>query len=217
MAVTVLIVILVALAVIAALVSLVLVSPLSVRIVYGETLAVFAGLSFIKFKVFPKEKKQNKASREKNKKVKVKKTQKNASQEMQGQKKSATDSVKNAHKSEKKDIGETLKLVFEIIKSVFDVMGKRATIRIDELRVIVSKEEAADTAVQFGLCAGIVSSILAFTSNFGKAVINDERVSVEPDFISGKGSLSTDITLSVQTFSLLAGVIKGYFKGISKK
>lgn len=215
MAVTVLIVILVALAVIAALVSLVLVSPLSVRIVYGETLAVFAGLSFIKFKVFPKEKKQNKTSREKNKKVK--KTPKNASQEMQGQKKSATDSVKNAHKSEKKDIGETLKLVFEIIKSVFDVMGKRATIKIDELRVIVSKEEAADTAVQFGLCAGIVSSILAFTSNFGKAVINDERVSVEPDFISGKGSLRTDITLSVQTFSLLAGVIKGYFRGISKK
>lgn len=213
---TVLIVILATLAVLLALVSFVLTSPLSVRIVYKEAFEVFAGLSFIKFKVFPKEKKEKK-KKNKVKKAKVKKTPETVSQEKQEQKKSATDSVKDAHKSGKKDIGETLALVFEIIKSVFDIMGKRATIKINELHVIVSKPDAADTAVQFGLCTGIVSNILAFTSNFGKAVINDKNIVVEPDFISGKNSFCTDIILSVPTGSLLWGLIRGYLKGISKK
>lgn len=214
--VTVLIVIFAVCAVIAALVSFVLLSSLSVRIVYKETLEVFAGLSFIKFKIFPRKKKEKVKKKKRKKKAKAA-NDSSAAREGAEQKENIPDSLKDAHKSKKKDIGETLKLVFEIIKSVFDVMGKRAVIKIDELCVVVSREDAADTAVYFGICGGVVSNILAFTSNFGKAVINDKNISVDPDFISGKSSLSTDITLSVPTGSLLIGLIKGYLKGISKK
>lgn len=214
--VTVLIVILAIIAVIAALVSFVLISPLSVRIIYRESLEVFAGLSFVKLRVFPRNKKEKK-KKNKEKNTKVGKNPKSVSNEMPAQKKSTPDAAKDTQKSKKKNIGETLKLVFEIIKSVFEAMGRRAAIKIDELHVVVSKEDAADTAIQFGLCGGIVSNILAFTSNFAKATINDENITVEPDFVSGKGSLSIDITLSVPTGSLLSGLIKGYLKGISKK
>ena len=210
---TVLLVVLAVFSVISALVVFVLFSPLSVRICYDEELSVVVGFSFIKYKVVPKEKKSRKkttsvkkAAKEKSAPTPVEKTP---------DKEENVNSVPQKKKA-KKDISETLNLVFEIIKSLFEALGKHAAIKVDRLIVVVSKPDAADTAVDFGICTGIVSNILAFTSNFKKSVIKGENVSVEPDFISGKGSLATDITLSAPVHSLLFGLLKGYFRGISR-
>ena len=53
-------VILAVVGIVAAMLAAVLLSPLSVRIRYGQTLEVYAGLSFVKFKVFPKKEKKKK-------------------------------------------------------------------------------------------------------------------------------------------------------------
>lgn len=214
---TVLIAVLAVVVLLAAILLFVFLAPLSVRILYDQSLEVYAGVSFLKFKVFPKTEKKKKSKKTRRKKAK---TKAGATSSATPEDKSAeTDAEKSAdgRKKTKAPLSETLGLVFEIIKSVFDVMGRRALIKIDMLEVTVACPEAAETAVKFGLCGGIVSNILAFTSNFGKAEIKDERVFVRPDFVSGKGSLRTDITLSVPAGSLVAGVIRGYLKGITRK
>ena len=63
----------------------------------------------------------------------------------------------------------------------------------------------------------IVSNILAFTSNFRKAFIKGENVEIVPDFVSGKGRLEADITLSAPVHSLLFSLVRGYLKGTSRK
>ncbi len=214
---TVLLVILAVLGAVLVALLLVLLLPLSVRVKYAETLEVFAGIAFVKFKVFPKEETEKKGKKEKKKVKKSADKQVPEPQDKTPEHTMPRQSGEDKEQPKKKGISDTLKLVFEIIKSVFDVMGKRAKITIDELYVVVSKPDAADTAVQFGLCGGIVSNILAFTSNFKKAVINDEKVGVVPDFITGKSGFRTDITLSIAAGSLLMSFIKGYLKGISRK
>ena len=211
--VTVLLVVLAVFAVIAAIVLFVLLSPLSVRIRYDEQLLVVAGFSFIKYKVVPKDGKNKKRHKQKKKEAAKKSPPAHDAVKTQ---KTQSSNTSQAEKKAKKEISETLKLVFEIIKSLFDALGKHASIKIDSLNVVVSKPDAADTAVDFGICTGIVSNILAFTSGFKKSYINSENVSVVPDFVSGKGSLKIDITLSAPVHSLLFGLIKGYFRGISR-
>lgn len=214
---TVLLVILAVVGIVAAMLAAVLLSPLSVRIRYGQTLEVYAGLSFVKFKVFPKKEKKKKE------KIKTKKTPSAKAVPKTPKTRLADDNTKTAYektdgqKANKKELSDTLKLVFEIIKSVFDVMGKRASIRIDELYAVISKPDAADTAVAFGLCGGILSNILAFASNFRKAVINDKNIGIEPDFVTGKSRFSADITISIMAGALLYSLIRGYLKGVLGK
>lgn len=216
MTVTVLYVILAVVAIAAVLLVFVLASPLSVRIKYVDSLEVFAGLSFVKIKVFPKKEKKQKTKKEKKKKKSATVSEK-GDKAAQARKSTTQDAEKKSSAKEKSSVKETLMLVYEIVKSVFETFGKRAEIDIDLLKVIISKPDAADTAVMFGLCGGIVSNILAFTSNFRKARIKDESVLVEPDFLTGKSSLGVDITLRIGTGALLFGLLKGYIKGISHK
>lgn len=192
------------------LLALVLALPLCVRVVYKDTLSVYVGLSFIRIRILPKKEKKKKA---KKKKTKIKQPEISVHK---GDVKENTDTQKAEQKS-KKPLSETLSLIFDIIKSFLDMMGKKSKIEIDELSVVVSKTDAADTAVQFGICNGIVTSLLVLTDGFGKAKIKSEKVSVCPDFISGKSTLSTDITLSAPTFSILWSVIRGYLRNQFKK
>lgn len=211
---TVLYIILAAILVLLLIFALVFASPLFVRVVYKEQLLVYAGISFVKIKVFPKKEKE-----QKRKKTAVKTTKKQTPHLETNEKKSANASTahKGGQAQKSKSVKETLSLILDIVKEVFSVMGKRAEIRIEALNVSVSKPDAADTAVQFGLCQGIVSTLLALSSEFSKAHINDKNISVVPDFISGKSSLMADITLKVPLGSLLFSVIKGFFKNQFRK
>lgn len=199
------------LAVILLLLLFVLLSPLSVRIKYKEVLEVYAGLSFIKIKLVPgKEKKQKKKKVKKAEKVNKEKKKPEVPQEKNRE-------ASSVQEKKKGTIKDTLTLVFDLVKSVLEMMGKKAKIRVDGLNVVVSKPEAADTAIQFGICNGLVSTFLAFTSNFGKSQIKSENVSVVPDFVSGKSKIDADITLSARTGSILLSLLKGYMKNQSTK
>lgn len=217
MTVTVLIIFLAVVALLTAIVLFLCLSPISVRIRYTEELAVYAGFSFLKFKIFPRENKNAQKAKKKEKKKTVKDQPVSDKDTVQQEKTKDIRQERKEPPEKKKNISDTLTLVFEIIKSVFDVMGKRAVIKIDMLGVVVSKPDAADTAVNFGLCGGIVSNILAFTSNFARAELNEDNIFVKPDFVAGKSSFCADITLSIRTGSLLMSIIKGYIRGISKK
>ena len=185
-------------------------SPLSVRISYTDTLQVYASLSFIKIRLIPKKEKTKAAACRKKKKSTAKKTKKTVSSD--SSKMTNSEIVKETQKQSKKPLRETLGVILDIVKSFVEMLGKKATIRIDYLKVVVSKPDAADTAVQFGICNGIVISLLALTSGFGKSVIKDENISVSPDFISGKSSIETDITLSAPVRSLVWSILRGYLK-----
>lgn len=204
-------VILAILSVILLLLLFVLFSPVSVRVKYDNGVEVVAGISFIKIRLVPGKEKKQKPQKTKNaKKVKEEKKKPETAKE----KKAEETSVKEKKKGSLKD---TLTLIFDIVKSVLEMMGKKAKIKVDGLNVVVSKPDAADTAIQFGVCNGFVSTFLAFTSNFGKSEIKSENISVVPDFVTGKSKIDADITLSARTVSILLSLLKGYMKNQSKK
>ncbi len=216
MTVTVLYIILAVVATVALLLVFALVSPLSVQIRYVNSLEVFARYSFIKIRIYPKreKKKTGKPKKEKKKKHHTPSEKKPEASENCDK---AEDGGKKASEKPKSPVKEILVLVYEVVKSTFETFGNRAEIDIDLLKVVVSKPDAADTAVMFGICGGIVSNILAFTSNFRRANISDENIHIEPDFLTGKSRLAVDITVRIGAGALLYGLLRGYIKGTSHK
>ena len=202
------------LAVILVLFVFLLFSPLSVRVKYNGGVEVYAGISFIKIRLVPGKEKKHKKKKGKKAKEPDKVSKENKEKQVTQDKKPDETSEQDEKKGSLKD---TLSLVFDIVKSVLEMMGKKAKIRVDGLNVVVSKPDAADTAIQFGICNGLVSTFLAFTSNFGKSEINGENISVVPDFVSGKSRFDADITLSARTVSILLSLLKGYMKNQSSK
>lgn len=191
----------------AALVTILLTLPLSLRIKYCNGTNIFAGIGPAKFKVYPS--KDKKKDKKKKADVSKKTVSVSDSDSTETKKRSeAPQKTPSNDKGSELSAGEILEFAKDIIARVANLFSKRAKIRIDTLKVVVSKPDAADTAIQFGICSGIVSGILAFTSAFGKSVIKDKNISVEPDFISGKSRIETDITLSVRVCFVLLMLLK---------
>lgn len=192
-----------------ALIFLILLPKISVRIIYvGETV-VYAGYSFLKFKVYPmKEKKEKKPKKTKKTKKSAVKNKDSATQEPAPENVTKTMSPDESKKTGKKNsLSDTVTFIFDIIKKVGEMFGRHGRIDIKKLIITVSKEEACDTAVQFGLMCSALSTGLALCSLFGKSHISDD-VRVVPDFITGKGNVEADIKISVRGIFIISTALK---------
>ncbi len=199
-------------AIIAAAVMFALASPLWIRIKYEDKLTVTAGLSFIRFKLYPGDKKKEKPKRRRGERTKSK-----ASNTSAGIQPTQAEKTEKDEPKKKSSVLDTINLVFDLLKSFTNMLGKSAKIEVEKLICTVSRPEAAETAIQFGLCSGVVSTILAFCGEFGKCRINGKSVGTNIDFLSGKSSLEADIILSARTFSVLASLIRGYITNLMRK
>lgn len=182
---------------------------LHIRVVYDSSLAVNAYFGLIRFKLYPKKEKQKSKKAEQVKKdtalLKEKSNPKAAHLE------------KSDKSQDAKSTRDTLGLIYDIVKSFGDMLGKRAKINIRKLTLSVSRPDAGDTAILFGICQGAVSGIVALSSLFGKSKLNEKNIEVIPDFLSGKSKLCTDIDLSAKTIFVLKSIISGYISNSSKK
>ena len=187
---------------------LVLLPKLSVRIIYDTTLKIYAGYSFISIKLYPsKEKKKKQSKKQSLKKSNNKKTPTQSSgTPSTGKTKSSVSSL--SQPGEKASVSETVSFIVDIIKKVGSLFGRHGEIHINKLHVTVSKEEACDTAVHFGLTCSAVSGLLALCSLFGKEKINHKEIQVVPDFITGKSNLSCDIKLYVRGIFVVTTALK---------
>lgn len=191
----------VVLAVILLILALILVLPAKINLRYVKELEVFVRVGKIKIRIYPgKEKKKKK------KKTAAKKSESSpksrSSSDNGGQEKKAPPPHEGAKK--KKSLSDQLSFILDAVKKVMELLGNKGTVNVDRLTVTVAKENAAETAIQFGICCGIVSSALAFCSNFKNCRIDDDNVGVYPDFVSGQSEIQADISIGARVYSILA-------------
>ena len=214
---TVLGIILVVLIGLCALVFALLLLTVSVRIVYDEKLVLYGCISFFRIKLYPKKEKKKKDKKTKKEPIRKSedvikasgKSYNTASQpatEQKNTKESTAEKKENI--PEKKSVSETASFIFDIIKRAAETLGRHGRIHIRKLVVNVSKPDAADTAVQFGVVCAAHSTALAACSLFGKAKIDEENVRVTPDFITGKSSLSADVQIGVRAIFLVSAAVR---------
>lgn len=211
-------------ALIAVVILLVYYAPISLRVQYKDMLKWCERIYFVKIREYPEKKKRKK-------KRKKKKAAANVSSDtsVSGQTKLKSPPLPDGNLDGNDDdedelefesaesVKDTLALFLELLKQLFDIIGEDAKIKIDKLSVTVSKPDAADTAVLYGVCGGMVSTVLAVASNFSKCKINEKNVGVTADFIGGKNSVDIDITLSARVIVVYSCLLKAYMIHEAKK
>lgn len=190
------------LAVILLLFAAVLVLPAKINLRYVKDLEVFAKLGPVKIKLYPGKEKKKKNK----KKAAAKKSSSSPEKTSAGEKgeSSKKEPAVQGTAKKKKSLADQLTFILDAVKKVMSLLGNKGTINVDRLTVTVAKENAAETAIQFGICCGIVSSALAFCSNFRNCKIDDDNVGVYPDFVSGQSEIQADISIGARVYSILA-------------
>ena len=204
-------------AIVALVILVVYYAPISLQIRYDNMLRLYERIYFVKIKEYPKKKKKRK------KKKAAANVSPNTSVTGQTEAKSSplpdiSDDDDDEDEFESvESVKDTLALFIELLKQLFDIVGEDAKIKINKLSVTVSKPDAADTAVLYGVCGGMVSTVLAVASNFSKCKINEKNVGVTADFIGGKNSIDIDITLSARVIVVYSCLLKAYMIHEAKK
>ena len=213
------------LAVLALLVSVVLFGRVGIRITYRETLAVALSVCGIRYPLYPKKEPQQKPPRDlskchdpdavlrrelkKQEKALERAKQKRLEKKAKRKRKKKTETKLPANKVEvTTNLREKLDMILAILKKLYDETNGRLKIHLRRMQITVGAEDAAKTAILYGVVLQGASYILNFIEEGFNPI--DRRygdVSVSPDYLSGKCKADIDIRVSVKLWRLARIVI----------
>ena len=183
----------------------------SIQLVYENELAVVLKVLCFKYTLFPKRKKLNvkkfsakgiRRKLEKDKKILNKKQ------------------VKEQNKKSNTGIVDTLKNAYEILSVLVSRLLKYLKIRVVRLDVVIATDDAAKTAIQYGLAVQTVQylvTVLEQITNF--KVKKNCGINVSCDFLTEKSKLDLNIVMSLRVWQAIVILIRSalIFLGGTKK
>ena len=166
-----------------------------VRIDYGNELAVYLNILFLKIKVFPTKpkKKDKKKPQEKEKKKKTKKEIKTEEKEKEPEKKKTV-----------KEILDLVKSVYDISKKIISMFFGYLSVRVYKLLIVIDGGEASKTALEYAGVTAAVNALFALLDEnvdvkYGKA----ENIDVRPEFTQNGSSAEIDISFGLRLWQLI--------------
>ena len=97
------------------------------------------------------------------------------------------------------NLKENLEMVLELLKKFYHKTRGKIRIKINKLHIRVSADEAAHTAILYGVVAQLVYSMVMYVeANYTALEKRDENLLIEPDFVSDECSADIDIVLSAK-------------------
>ena len=173
---------------------LVLFLPIRLSVSYQTILAVELRFLFFHFPLYPKKQKKIRARDYSKKRLKKRKKKKTAS---------AVASTKPKKKKSATEALRTVRLLLYIFKNVYKRIFPTFRVRVCRLQATIATGDAATTAILYGtVCQSIAYLLEALRIVTGRPVKEDE-VTVFPDFLGEKTTLSLHILLSTNLWRVL--------------
>ena len=196
----------------------------TVYISYRDEVKLFLRIAGIKIGVLPKEEKKikykklsagkfrkllRKRQAEKDKKQGQKWARRKKKQEKKlarkDKKKKFAEDASNTHAIVgKRSFTENVSLVRELLSVFFSRFGKHFRVKVARLNLTVASDDAAKTAIMYGVCAQSVAYILEILDNKTNIDYNkNAEVNVAVDYLAEKPSADIDIAFSLRVWHLL--------------
>ena len=209
----------------------------TVYISYRDEVKLFLRVAGIKIGILPKKEKKIKYKKLSAKKFrKLMKKKKAAEEKKQGRKwarRKKKQEKKLARKDKKKKFAEdassthaivgnrsfveNVSLVRELLSVFFSRFGKHFRIKVAKLDLTVASDDAAKTAVMYGVCAQSVAYILEILDNGTNIDYNkNTEVNVRVDYLAEKPSADIDVSFSLRVWHLLDILFRVAFAAIKK-
>lgn len=222
----------IALAVVALLVLVILFGTAKIRIVCREKLRIVASVCGIRFTLVsdkePKKKEPRNLSECRNPEAvlrrELKRQQKEARRaerkRLKAEKKAAKKAKKKALNAEQHaatpNLKENLQMITALLKKLYSLTRGKIRIRVRRMHITVGAEDAAKTAILYGVAVQSASYILnLIEEKFNHIHRKDGEMSVEPDYLSGESHADIDIACSVKLhriISIALGMLLSYNK-----
>ena len=107
------------------------------------------------------------------------------------------------------NIKENLEMVLALAKKFYHTTHGKVRIRVNKLHIRVAADEAAHTALLYGVVIQIVSAILNYIDQYYAALEHKEGdISINPDYASSESSADIDITLTAKVWRTILIIIK---------
>ena len=107
------------------------------------------------------------------------------------------------------NIKENLEMVLALLKKFYYKTRGKVRIRINKLHIRVSADEAAHTAILYGIVTQLLHTIITYVeNNYALLEGRDENISVNPDYVSTECSADVDIVFSAKIWRALFIVIE---------
>ena len=102
------------------------------------------------------------------------------------------------------NIKENLEMVLALLKKFYYKTRGKVRIRINKLHIRVSADEAAHTAILYGIVTQLLHTIITYVeNNYALLEGRDENISVNPDYVSTECSADVDIVFSAKIWRAL--------------
>ena len=119
---------------------------------------------------------------------------------------------KNANS--KKELSENVKGSFSIIigllKRLLELL-KSCTIKTLKIDIVCAESDAAQAAINYGICHAVLSPFLADLHSFMKVKRNAQKINITCDYLKNEGSYDYDIVLYVSVFRVIVAIFKAEF------
>ena len=211
----------IALAVVSLLVLVILFGNVKIRIVCREKLRVVASVCGIRFTLISdKEPKQTPArnlTECKNPEAvlrrELKRLKKEARKAERKRQKAERKAAKKAKKKEQEaqkqvvnpNLKENLEMILALLKKLYSVTRGKLRIRVHRMHLTVGTDDAAKTAILYGVILQTASYILNFIEeSFNHIRRKPGDMSIEPDYTLGQCRADVDIACSVKIFRLIS-------------
>lgn len=115
----------------------------------------------------------------------------------------------------KNDIRSILELVKSIALPIVKGLGKHLRIRLKKLHVIIGCEDAAETAVLYGIACNACDELLEILGRAMKYSADSGAVYIDTDYVSEKTSFDIDVVFKLNVYGALSILLKalmGYIK-----
>ena len=180
--------------------------PIHVTVGLRESVSVMVRILFLKIPIFPKPKSTKKKSKKKKKSDKKPKKDKKEKPKNQEKKKS----------KKKLDIVFLVRLLLDVVTALFKKLGQHFKIRIHAYEICVASEEAAKTAVMYGMVQTLSETLfLRLEKAINFKIVKNAPLGVYVDFLEEKPKANVKIDFSISiadVFAIIFGVIFAFIK-----
>ena len=120
--------------------------------------------------------------------------------------------VKNVKKGTRENgllavIRENLSLIIKLISELLKIF-KSCTVKVLKIDIVCAEENAADTAISYGVCYAIVSPLLNLVHNKMKVRKKGESVNISADFNSKNDSFKLELILVTRVYKLIIALFR---------
>lgn len=185
--------------------------PVRLYFSYGETIALRLNVLFFSFPLYPKKKKWKmkehlpEYQKKKQKKKKTKKEHLHKTEQAPQEKISTEQKIKDLYTF-------TVRLLDRVIFPLLDRLKHSLTVRISKLEVIIGGDDAAQSALLYGLAVNSGYALLAFVENHAKLKKSkNATVFVSCPFTERKSKIHCELEFGMHLFGALFLVLPALY------